>query len=171
MRKTDGVIQIFQAARRALFATLEGISREDLDWSPRKGMRGVGEICRHLYRVDIWFLKRMGVAPAITLDEPGPVEEIASRMRAIQEQTIGLVQACESDEELFVERSSRDKSATSRLGPVVVHMAHHYLYHVAQIAYLRRIRDPEWPAPLKEWEDAAHLIGDHALGLAAGERV
>ena len=45
-------IEIFEAARRPLFTVLDGISREDLDWQPADGMRGVGKICRHMYRVD-----------------------------------------------------------------------------------------------------------------------
>ena len=42
-------------------------------------------------------------------------------------------------------------------------MAQHYLYHLAQMTYLRRIRDREWKAPLDEWEEATHLIGDRVL--------
>lgn len=163
MSKIAETIEIFEAARRPLFTVLDGISREDLDWSPSEKVRGVGKICRHLYRVDIWFLKRLGVVPVITEDRPGPAEEIAARMRTIQEQVIAEVKACESDADLFAERTSLDGRTTSQLGPDVIHMAQHYLYHLAQITYLRRVRDRAWPAPQEEWEHATHVIGDRVL--------
>ena len=163
MSKIAETIEVFEAARKPLFMVLDGISREDLDWRPSEKVRGVGQICRHLYRVDIWFLKRLGVVPVITEDAPGPADEIAARMRTIQEQVIAEVEACGSDADLFADRTSLDGKTTSQLGPDVIHMAQHYLYHLAQITYLRRVRDRAWPAPLAEWEHATHVIGDRVL--------
>ncbi len=156
-------VEIFEAARKPLFTVLDGISREDLDWQPADGMRGIGKICRHLYRVDVWFLKQLGITPAIDDDAPGPAEEIAARMRTIQEQIIAEVNACESDADLAAERTSLDGKTTSKMGETVIHIAQHYLYHLAQITYLRRTRDREWSAPLDEWETATHIIGDRIL--------
>ena len=156
-------IEIFEAARRPLFMVLDGIGQADLDWDPAPGTRGIGKICRHMYRVDIWFLKRLGIEPAITHDAPGPADEIAARMRTIQEQIIAEVRACASDADLMAERTSLDAKTTARLGPDVIHIAQHYLYHLAQMTYLRRIRDRDWKAPLDAWEHATHLIGDRVL--------
>ncbi|WP_419166190.1 DinB family protein [Candidatus Palauibacter sp.] len=161
-QKIAQTIEIFEAARRPLFAVLDGISREDLDWQPADGMRGIGKICRHMYRVDIWFLKRLGIVPVIEEDGPGSAEEIGARMRRIQEQIITELNACD-DDDLFTERTSLDGDATSRMGDTVIHIAQHYLYHLAQITYLRRIRDRDWAAPLDEWEAATYLIGDRIL--------
>ncbi|MDE2945031.1 MAG: DinB family protein [Gemmatimonadota bacterium] len=156
-------IEVFEAARNPLFTVLDGISREDLDWQPADGMRGIGKICRHMYRVDVWFLKQLGITPVIHEDAPGPAEEIAARMRTIQAQIIAEVNACESDADLVAERTSPDGERTLRLGATVLHIAQHYLYHLAQITYLRRIRDREWSAPLDEWETATHIIEDRIL--------
>ena len=162
-RKITQTIEILEAARRPLFTVLDGISREDLDWQPADGMRGIGKICRHMYRVDIWFLKRLGIVPVTQEDAPGPAEEIAARMRTIQEQIIVELQALDDDADLFTERTSLDGDATSRMGDTVIHIAQHYLYHLAQMTYLRRIRDRDWAAPLDEWETATYLIGDRIL--------
>ena len=162
-RKITQTIEILEAARQPLFTVLDGISREDLDWQPADGMRGIGKICRHMYRVDIWFLKRLGIVPVIDEDAPGPAEEIAARMRTIQEQIIDELNACDDDADLFAERTSLDGDATSRMGDTVIHIAQHYLYHLAQITYLRRIRDRDWTAPLDAWETATYLIGDRIL--------
>ena len=162
-RKIEHTIQILEAARRPLFTVLDGISREDLDWQPADGMRGIGKICRHLYRVDVWFLKRLGIVPVIQEDAPGPANEIAARMRTIQTQIIAELEALEDDADLMAERTSLDGEATARMGDTVIHIAQHYLYHLAQITYLRRIRDRDWAAPLDEWEAATHLIGDRIL--------
>ena len=161
--RIDPTLEIFEAARRPLFMVLDGIARDDLDWDPAPGVRGIGRICRHMYRVDIWFLKRLGIKPVMTRDAPDSADEIARRMRTIQEQIIAEVEGCESDADLMAERSSLDGETGARLGPDVIHMAQHYLYHLAQITYLRRIRDREWKAPLDEWEHATHLIGDSVL--------
>lgn len=163
MAKVSNTLEIFEAARRPLFAVLDGIAREDLDWRPAPGMRGIGQICRHLYRVDIWFLKRLGIVPVIEEDMPGAADEIAARMRTIQEQFIEVLKACRTDADLFAKRTSLDGKTKSRLGPDVIHVAQHYLYHLAQIVYLRRVRNREWAAPLHEWETATHLIGDRVL--------
>ena len=64
-------IEIFEAARRPLFMVLDRIAQADLDWNPAPATRGIGKICRHMYRVDIWFLKRLGIEPVITHDAPG----------------------------------------------------------------------------------------------------
>ena len=156
-------IEIFDAARKPLFMVLDGIARADLDWNPAPGVRGIGKICRHVYRVDIWFLRRLGIEPAIAHDAPGPAEEIAERMRTIQDQIVAEVEACGDDDALMAERTSLDGATGGRLGPDVLHIAQHYLYHLAQITYLRRIRDREWKAPLDEWERATHLIEDGVL--------
>ena len=161
--KIARTIQIFEAARQPLFTVLDGISRDDLDWQPGEGMRGVGKICRHVYRVDIWLMKRAGIAPVTEEEGPASAETIAGRMRRIQEQIIAEVNACADDAELIVERTSVDGKAKAALGPTVLHIAQHYLYHLAQITYLRRLRDRDWAAPLDMWEAATHLIEDYLL--------
>ena len=161
--RINRTIEIFEAARRPLFMVLDGIAQEDLDWNPAPGTRGIGKICRHMYRVDIWFLKRLGIEPVITHDAPGTADEIAGRMRRIQEQVIAEVEGCADDEELMAERTSLDGKTGARMGVDVIHMAQHYLYHLAQMTYLRRIRDRDWKAPLDAWEHATHVIGDLIL--------
>ncbi len=161
--RINRTIEIFEAARRPLFMVLDGIARDDLDWNPAPGSRGVGKICRHMYRVDIWFLKRLGIEPVVTHDAPGAADEIAGRMRRIQEQVIAEVDGCADDAELMAERTSLDGKTGARMGVDVIHMAQHYLYHLAQMTYLRRIRDREWKAPLDAWDRATHVIGDMIL--------
>ena len=63
----------------------------------------------------------------------------------------------------MAERTSLDGETGARLGVDVIHMAQHYLYHLAQMTYLRRIRDRDWKAPLDEWDRATHVIGDFIL--------
>ena len=58
-------------------------------------------------------------------------------MRTIQEQVIAEVNGCASDEELMGERTSLDGKTGGRMGVDVIHMAQHYLYHLAQMTYLR----------------------------------
>ena len=161
--RIDHTIEIFEASRRPLLAVLDGIAQDDLDWSPAPETRGIGRICRHMYRVDVWFLKRLGIEPAVTHDAPGPADEIAARMRTIQDQIVAEVEACDDDEDLMAERTSLNGETGARMGVDVIHIAQHYLYHLAQMTYLRRIRDRGWKAPLQEWEAATYVIGDRIL--------
>ena len=142
---------------------LDGIAQADLDWNPAPGTRGIGKICRHMYRVDIWFLKRLGIEPAITHDAPGTADEIAGRMRTIQEQIIGEVERCGSDADLMAERTSLDGETGRGWGRTSSTWPSTTCTTLAQMTYLRRIRDREWKAPLDEWEHATHLIGDRVL--------
>lgn len=157
------ILALFEAARQPLFEVLDTISTEHLNWNPAPESRSIGEICRHLYRVDIWFLKRLGIVPIIDEDAPGSAEEIAGRMRQIQQQIIENVEECDSDADLFIERHALEGEAKAQLGPDVVHIAQHYLYHLAQIIYLRRAQDRTWSSPMQQWEAATHLIGDYVL--------
>ncbi len=161
--RIDRTVEIFDAARAPLFTALAGIRRDDFDWQPGPRSRGIGKICRHVYRVDVWFLKRLGVEPATEVDGPDSPEVVAGRMRTIQEQILAEVAGCDVDADLMVDRTSLDGETTSKLGSTVLHIAQHYLYHLAQITYLRRLRDPGWDAPLEAWERATHLIEDGVL--------
>ena len=162
--RIERTLELFEAARLPLFTVLNGVSRKTLDWNPAPEKRGIGKICRHLFRVDVWFLKRLGITPVISRDAPGSAEEIAGRMRLIQEQIISEVSGCADDADLMRDRVSLEgKAAGARLGPDVVHIAQHYLYHLAQIVSLRRIREPEWPAPLDEWNAATRVIENQIL--------
>lgn len=158
-------LEVFESSRKPLFAVLEGIAPEQLSWKPAPESRSIGEICRHLIRVDAWFLKRLGVTPVVSDAKSGAREEYVENMQRIQQQIKEMVAACANDEELHVERVSLDGKDKEKLGVAVIHIAQHYLYHLAQIIYLRRAQDRNWPSPHNDWDAATHVIGDYLLGL------
>lgn len=157
-------LEVFEESRKPLFAVLENIPVEQLNWKAGPESRSIGEICRHLVRVDAWFLKRLGITPVVSDAKSGTREELTANMQRMQQQIKEVVSACPSDEELHLERASLDGKDKERLGVAVLHMAQHYLYHLAQIIYLRRAQDRTWASPHKEWEAATHVIGDYLLG-------
>jgi uncharacterized damage-inducible protein DinB len=159
------VLECLASSAKPLFAVLEGIPAEQLNWKPAPESRSIGEICRHLVRVDAWFLKRLGVPPVVGDAKPVTSEEISQNMRQIQQQIKEVVSACGHDEELVVARTSLDGKDTEKLGVAVLHIAQHYLYHLAQIIYLRRAQDRNWPSPHDDWERTTHVIGDFLLDL------
>jgi uncharacterized damage-inducible protein DinB len=158
-------LHVFETCRKPLLAVLDGISAEQLNWKPAPESRSIGEICRHLLRVDAWYLKRLGVEPAVSDAKPASREELVTNMQKIQQQIAGVVEMCVSDDDLLIERKSLDGKDKEKLGVAVIHMAQHYLYHLAQIIYFRRAQDRNWPSPQKAWEEATHVIGDYLLGL------
>lgn len=158
-------LEVFESSCKPLFAVLENIPVEQLNWKAGPESRSIGEICRHLVRVDAWFLKRLGITPVVSDAKSGTREELAENMQRIQQQVKEVVTACASDEELHLERTSLDGKDKEKLGVAVIHMAQHYLYHLAQIIYLRRAQDREWPSPHNNWDAATHVIGDYLLGI------
>ncbi len=158
-------LEVLESSRKPLFAVLENISAEQLSWKPASESRSIGEIARHLIRVDAWYLKRLGVTPVVSDAKSGTREEYVENMQKIQQQIKEVVNSCANDEELHVERISLDGKDKEKLGVAVLHIAQHYLYHLAQMIYLRRAQDRNWPSPHNEWDAATHVIGDHLLGL------
>lgn len=165
--KIEMTLEVLESSRKPLFAVLEGIPPEQLSWKPAPESRSIGEIARHLIRVDAWYLKRLGVTPVVSDAKSGAREEFVENMQKIQQQIKEIVAACASDEELHGERISLDGKDKEKLGVAVIHITQHYLYHLAQIIYLRRAQDREWPSPHNEWDAATHVIGDYLLGLKA----
>lgn len=158
-------LEVLESSRKPLFAVLENIPAEQLSWKPAPESRSIGEITRHLIRVDAWFLKRLGITPVVSDAKSGTREEYAENMQKIQQQIKEIVAACASDEELHIERVSLDGKDKEKLGVAVIHIAQHYLYHLAQIIYLRRAQDRNWPSPHNDWDAATHVIGDYLLGI------
>ncbi|MGH7491258.1 MAG: DinB family protein [bacterium] len=163
--KRKMILDVHASSAKPLFAVLDGIPAEQLNWKPAPESRSIGDICRHLIRVDAWFLKRLGVPPVAGVAKPVTSEEISEGMRQIQRQVKEVVLDCGHDEELFFERASLDGKDREQLGVAVLHMAQHYLYHLAQIIYLRRAQDRNWPSPHEDWDHATHVIGDYLLGM------
>jgi uncharacterized damage-inducible protein DinB len=164
-QKVFMTLEIFEACRKPLFAVLDGISAEQFNWKPGVESRSIGEICRHLFRVDAWYLKRLGVEPIASDAKSGTRDELVTNMQKIQQQLAGVIEVCASDDDLFIERKSLDGKDKEKLGVAVIHIAQHYLYHLAQIIYLRRTQDRAWASPQQAWEEATHVIGDYLLGL------
>lgn len=160
-------LHIFEACRKPLFAVLDGIPAEQLNWKAGAESRSIGEICRHLLRVDAWYLKRLGVEPVVNDAKSGEREELVANMQKIHRQIAGILEICATDDDLLVERKSLDGKDKEKLGVAVIHIAQHYLYHLAQAIYFRRAQDRNWQAPTKAWEEATHVIGDYLLGIKA----
>ncbi|MGH7599509.1 MAG: DinB family protein [bacterium] len=158
-------MHVFEACRKPLFAVLDGISDEQLAWKPAPESRSIGEICRHLLRVDAWYLKRLGIEPVVSDVKSGSREDLVANMQKIQHQIAGVVEVCTNDDDLLIDHKSLDGKDKEKLGVAVIHIAQHYLYHLAQIIYFRRAQDRNWQAPTKAWEEATHVIGDYLLGL------
>jgi len=159
------IVAVFQACRQPLFAVLDGITDQQLSWKPAPESRSIGEIFRHLIRVDGWFLKRLGIEPVIGDAKSGSVEDIRLHLESIHQQISEIVAAAESDEDFLRARTSVDGKDHEKIGVAVLHIAQHDLYHLAQVVYLRRAQDRTWPAPTKAWEQATYVMGDMLLGI------
>ena len=141
---------------------LDGISEEDLRWAPAPESRSIGEMTRHIIRVDGGFLKRLGVETQVP--DPGDVsaDDLLAALRTIHMETHAILDLCDDDSSLDRALDGGEEHETP--GGIILHMAQHYLYHLAQMIYLRRARDRSWESPMKEWEHATHVIARHLAG-------
>ena len=106
----------------------------------------------------------MGFEPEV--DDPGEVDADAMlrALVAVHAQIRGLLEGQE-DADLARRYQGPDAKEHDTWGEVVVHMAQHYLYHLAQMIYARRALDREWASPMKLWEKATYLLSDELVPI------
>lgn len=156
--RAQHILEIYRACAAPLYKVLENIPDEHPRWKPAPESRSISEMMRHLIRVDNWFLGRLGYQPEAVDPKGGTVEDILTNLKIGHRQIETILENCRDDSELTRRSQAPDAGEHETLGGVILHIGQHYLYHLAQMVYLRRAQDRNWPAPLKEWEDATHLI-------------
>ena len=79
-------------------------------------------------------------------------------LKAVHRQIVNIITAADSTAALTRKSALPDAGDHETLIEIVIHMSQHYLYHLAQMIYLRRAQDREWQSPMKKWETATHLL-------------
>ena len=102
----------------------------------------------------------------VGIEDPGDVSErgIVRIVREMHEKIKKIVSDPEVD---LAQTLSGHKQIRHTFGEVVLHICHHYLYHYAQIVYLRRAKDRGWTSNLKDWEDVTYLMGSDSQVIQA----
>lgn len=164
-KNTQAILDLYEASAKTIPAALAGISESELNWRPAPDSRSIGEIVRHLIRVDLWFMDRMGIN--LTTKDPGKTspENINAAFLTLNEEIKDILRQCQNDQELFRPSGKSDAKPHETLAEDIIHMAQHYLYHLAQIVYLRRAQDREWASPLHLWEKATYLFSDKLAAM------
>lgn len=164
-QNSQTILELYEASAKTIPAALAGISESQLNWQPGPASRSIGEIVRHLIRVDIWFMDRMGIT--LTTKDPGETspEKMTSVFQALNEEIGDILKQCANDQALYRPSANPDAKPHETLAEDIIHMAQHYLYHLAQIVYLRRAQDREWPSPLHLWEEATYLFSDKLTAM------
>lgn len=155
----DMILRIHEACASPLYLVLNGISEEQLNWQPAKESRSIGSIMNHLIRVDKAFFEKLGYELKSTDKKGGSADEILKALETEHKEIRNILQSCKDDSFLF-EKHIPDNKEKGTLGDIVVHISQHYLYHLAQVIYLRRAQDRQWQSPEKQWENATYVIGE-----------
>lgn len=159
------LLRTYRDATTFLGEILDGIPAEQLHWKPQPEARPISGMMRHLIRVDSLFLKILGLEPASA--DPGPdadAQTILATHRTLNGQFVAFIES-QSDEDLLgtiVQREGHDEPVLM----LVHHIAQHYLYHGAQMLYLRRALDRNWTAPTHRWSETVDGISSDALSLS-----
>lgn len=139
---------------------IDGASETQLNWKPAAESRSIAEICRHLIRVEGWFLQQMDFTPVASDPETHALRQIQDALHALQNQLRAIVQQLEDDQQLQLLRKAENAEKALSLDHVIKHISQHRLYHVSQIIYLRRAQDRSWSPPLQKWETTVNTISE-----------
>ena len=154
------LLKIYTACAETLYPILKNLPDEQLNWQPAPDSRSIGELARHLIRVDKWFFDRLGFDHSIS--DPGETDagKLLAALQNTHRQISDILNAMQDDADLIRKSGAADARPHDTLAEIVVHIAQHYLYHHAQMVYLRRARDRDWKAPLDSWENASYALSD-----------
>jgi uncharacterized damage-inducible protein DinB len=141
--------------------SLENISEEQINWKPAKESRSIYEIAAHLVRVNIYFLRRLGYEIITVAPKNSSISELTSALTGIKSEINNILDHLTDDEGLKRNSVLKDAKKTENLAQLIPHFSQHYLYHYAQMVYLRRAQDRGWDSPVEEWEKITYLIGSY----------
>ncbi len=164
--KIEKLRRVHRVARAGLIKTLDGITEEQLYWQPAAESRSIGDMMRHLIRVDMWFYKRHNITPDVADIKRPTVTQLQTMLQQALGQYEAILDGLESDALLDRRTTAADKVPYKSLGAVMAHIPQHYLYHMSQMIYLRRAQDRTWESPLPEWETATDVIAQYMVGMA-----
>lgn len=160
-RNRKMLMDIHRGCREPLFTVLEGIPHDQLHWKPAPESRSIGEILRHLVRVDTWFLARLGFEPSVRDKKDAGAADILQMLKENFQQIDGILENCKDEKELLKKVESKDNVRYNSPAAMIMHVSQHYSYHLAQIVYLRRAQDRNWEAPLNGWENSTDVIAQY----------
>ncbi|MFQ5639055.1 MAG: DinB family protein [bacterium] len=152
---------IYTRCSQTLLAAIEATPVTQMTWKPSPESRSIAEICRHIIRVDGWFLQQIGFDAKAGDPGANDLSKIEAALCSLRDQINELLGSLKSDAELRLDRKGKDAQRAYSLNYVVKHISQHYLYHTSQIIYLRRSQDRSWESPLKLWEKTVDSISEH----------
>lgn len=159
--RIEMVSQIYGACSAALNALLIDIPEEHYRWKPAPESRCICEIMAHTIRVNRFLLKKIGYDPEyIEMKNPSP-EQMEKSLNAMHDYIADILHNLHDDEELLRNSSLEEAGSRDTIFDTVVHISQHYLYHTAQMIYLRRAKDRNWKSPSDLWEKATYVISDY----------
>jgi uncharacterized damage-inducible protein DinB len=160
-KKIEMILTIHKACTEPLYAVLEGIKENELNWKPASESRSVNEIMCHLMRVDNKFLSKLGQNPRTNVPENGGADETLDALKKVHKQLHSLVQELNDDSLLFKKSPVKDAKDNDTINEHALHSCQHNLYHLSQVIYLRRALDRSWNSPVMEWDKATRIIANY----------
>lgn len=159
--KIKMLLDIHKACTEPLYAVLNGIKEDELNWKPAPESRSINEIMGHLIRVDNKFLSRLGQESKTEAPSSGSAIETLNALKNIHKQMHSLVEGLSDDSFLFKKSSAKDVKENDTINEHVLHSCQHNLYHLSQVIYLRRALDRSWNSPIMEWDKATRIIANY----------
>ncbi|MEK7256384.1 MAG: DinB family protein [Bacteroidota bacterium] len=160
------LMKIYQACCTPLYEVLENLPDKQFHWKPAPDARSIAEIFRHLIRVDAMIFKEFGHSLPPDPGGEADAETLLAAFKTSNRQIISLLENLENDADLAQPTTKIIMEGHDNLGEWLVHLSQHYLYHFAQVAYLRRAQDRNWVSPNKRWEEATYVISNNLQAMS-----
>ncbi len=159
MRYSDAATQLSRTHAecvRLILGAIMDIPDEQFWRNPSSESRSICEMIRHLIRVDIWFMSQFGFE--LNVEDPGDLSaaDISTVLMALNREIDEIIS---NNTTILVRTPKGHKKIRHSFAEVILHMCHHWLYHYAQVVYLRRAEDRTWSSNLQEWDQLTYSMG------------
>lgn len=161
------ILEIHSACTNPLYAVLDGITEDQLNWKPAPDSRSINQIMCHLIRVDNYFLKRLNQPEKFNDPSDGSPGDILEALKNVHSQIREFLQNCNDDSGLFRKSEIENAKEEDTINEHILHSCQHNLYHLSQMVYLRRAMDRNWNSPLDEWDKATRIIASFLAPVKA----
>ena len=146
MTGKDAIVRLFdytEWANHRVLDAVEGLSGEDFVRDLRGSHGGVRGTLAHIFGAELLWLERFkGVSPSSLPDESlyADVSALRERWAALEKHRRSWLESLAEDagDELVNYRNLKGEPFTSRLWPLVQHLANHGSYHRGQMVVLLR---------------------------------
>jgi len=165
MATSAELLTVYRLARRSVYQATAGLAQQDAVWKPAGQVKSIQELLVHLGGAERYWLSLLGYQVP---DWPEG-DALENSLAFLREMETLLVHSVEAATPEAFNRQIKTARGPLSLAWTVKRVTQHVFYHLGTLVYLRRVREPGWPAEagLSYWQEAADGFSQLVPGDAA----